>query len=111
MYYLLSWFVSAVALWIVGQVVPRFEVRGFGAALIGAAVIAIVDFVIGPILRFISFPITFLTLGLFRLVINAVLLKLAAAFSPGFRIQGFIPALIGALVLTILTGILRYVLL
>lgn len=108
MYYLLSWLVSAFALWIVGQLVPRFEVRGFGAALIGALVIALVDWVIGPILRFISFPINFLTLGLFGFVIKAVVLKLAAAFSPGFRIQGFMPALIGALVLTIFSWILRY---
>jgi len=105
-----SWFVSAFALWVVGQFVPRFEVRGFGAALFGAAVFAIVDVIIGPVLRFISFPITFLTLGLFRLVINAVLLKLAAAFSPGFRIYGFLPAILGALILTIFTGILRFLL-
>ena len=53
--------------------------------MIATVVIAIVNVTIGPILRFIAFPITFLTLGLFRLVINALLLKLASIFTPGFR--------------------------
>ena len=105
---IVSWFVSALALWLVARIIPGIEVRGFSSALVGAAVIAVVNATIGPVLRFISFPLTFLTLGLFLLVVNTILLKLAAAFSPGFRIVGFLPAALGSLVLTILTSVLRY---
>jgi putative membrane protein len=102
-----GWLVSAFALWLVAQIVPGIEVRGFGAALIATLVIAIVNAVVGPVLRFLAWPITFLTLGLFLLVINALLLKLASMFAPGFRVRGFLNALLGAAVLTILNSLLR----
>ena len=56
-----------------------------------------------------GFPLIFLTLGLFSLVINALLLKLASLFTPGFRVHGFLAALLGSLVLTVLTFVLRMV--
>src|SRR5579859_7761265 len=107
---LVTWLVSALALWIVARIIPGIFVRDFGSAFIAAAVIAIVDAVAGPALRFITFPITVLTLGLFRLVINAFLLKLASLFTPGFKVHGFLSAVLGALVLTILTSLLLLVL-
>jgi hypothetical protein len=58
------WLISAFALWIVAQIIPRFEIKGFGSAVVAAAMIAIVNTILGPVLRFLSFPITFLTLGL-----------------------------------------------
>jgi putative membrane protein len=108
---LIVWLVSALALWLVARIVPGIEVRDFGAALIAAIVIALVNALIGPILRFIAFPLTVLTLGLFRLVINALLLMLAAAITPGFRVRGFLNAVIGSLLLTFLEwliGLLVY---
>jgi putative membrane protein len=102
-----TWLIDALALWLVAQIIPKMQVRSYGTALIATVVIALVNGILGPILRFIAFPITFLTLGLFRLVINAVLLKLASLFTPGFRIDGFLAAVLGALVLAILTGILQ----
>jgi len=104
---LLVWLVSALALWLVARIVPGIEVRDFGAALLATIVIAIVNWLIGPILRFLAWPITFPTLGLFKLVINAILLKLASMFSPGFRVRGFLDAIIGALLLTVLEWLLR----
>lgn len=104
---IVGWLVSALALWLVAQMVPGIEVRDFGAALLATIVIAIVNAVIGPVLRFLAWPLTFLTLGLFLLVINAVLLKLAAMFTPGFRVRGFLNAILGALLLTILEWLLR----
>jgi len=106
---IVSWLVSALALWIVAQVIPGIVVRGFPDALIATAVIAIVNATIGPILKFLAFPLVFLTLGLFLLVINALLLKLASMFTPGFKVHGFLAALLGSLVLTILTSVLRHV--
>ena len=106
---IVSWLLSALALWIVAQVIPGIYVRGFGSALLATVVLAIVNVTVGPILKFVTFPLTILTLGLFLLVINALLLKLAAMLTPGFRVQGFLSALAGSLVLTILNSVLRYV--
>lgn len=103
------WLVSALALWIVAEMIPGIRVRDFGSALIAAAVIAVVDTVLGPIFRFFAWPFIILTLGLFTFVVNALLLKLASAFTPGFEVHGFFSAVIGSIVLTILNSILRHV--
>ena len=100
---------EAFALWVVAQIVPGIQIQGFGSALVATVVIAIVNATIGPVLKFFLFPITFLTLGLFLLALNAFLLKLASWFSPGFTVRGFIPAVIGSLALTALTFVLRRV--
>ena len=105
---IVSWLVGALALWIVAKVIPGIVVRNFADALIATAVIAILDVTVGRIFRFFAFPLTFVTLGLFLLVINAVLLKLASMLSPGFRVRGFIPALLGSVLLTILNFVLRH---
>ena len=104
-----SWLVAALALWIVAQIIPGVRVRDFGSALIAAIVIAVVDAIAGPVFRFFAFPLIFLTLGLFLLVINALLLKLASVFTPGFEVHGFFSAVMGAIVLTILNAILRHI--
>lgn len=104
---IVSWLLSAVALWLVAQIVSGIELRGFGSALIATIVIALVNAFIGPILRFFSFPLVVLTLGLFLLIVNAMLLQLAALITPGFRIRGFFSAFVGSLVLTVLTWFLR----
>src|SRR3954454_20370956 len=96
-HWFVNWLLSALVLWLVAQIIPGMQLRSYGAALIATVVIGLVDLIIGPILRFIAFPITFLTLGLFRFVINAILLKLASMFTPGFRIDGFLAALLGSL--------------
>ena len=100
-HWIVDWLIGALALWLVAQIIPGIQIRSFQTAMLATIVIALVDVTIGPILRFIAFPITFLTLGLFRLVLNALLLKLASIFTPGFRIDGFLNALLGSLVLTL----------
>ncbi len=109
LHFVTSWLISALALWIVAQILPGIQVRDFVAAIVAAAVIAIVNVTIGWVVKVILFPLTFLTLGLFLLVINAFLLKLASLFTPGFRVRGFLSALVGSLILTILTSVLRRV--
>ena len=104
---LVSWLVSSLALWLVAQMVSGIELRGFGDAMIATVIIAVVNAVIGPVVRFFSFPFIILTLGLFLLIVNAMLLKLASMLTPGFKIRGFFSAVIGSLVLTILTWFLR----
>jgi len=101
------WLVESLALWLMAQIVPGIVVRGFGAALVATIVIAIVNGTIGIVIKFLALPLTFLTLGLFLLVINAFLLKLASLFTPGFKIHGFFSAVVGSVVFSILTWILR----
>jgi len=106
---LVSWLVSALALWLVAQIIPGIQVRGFGAALAATVAIAVVNATVGWVLKILFFPLTFLTLGLFLLVLNAFLLKLASLFTPGFAVRGFLSAVLGSVVLTILTAILRHI--
>jgi putative membrane protein len=108
-HWIVNWLVGALALWLVAQIIPGIQIRDFGAALLATIIIAVVNITIGPILRFIAWPITVLTLGLFRWVLNAFLLKLASLFTPGFRIDGFLNALLGSLVLTVLDIVLHRV--
>jgi putative membrane protein len=104
----LNWFLGALALWLVARIIPGIEVRDFGSALIATIVIAVVNAILGPVLKFLGLPFIILTLGLFLLVINAFLLKLASLFTPGFRVHGFLPAVLGSIVLTILNYVLRH---
>jgi len=104
---LVTWLLSALSLLIVAYVLKGFELSGIGAALIAAVVIGLVNGTIGFFLKVVTFPLTILTLGLFWWVINALMLKLAAAVVPGFKINGFLPALVGALVLSVVNLLLR----
>ena len=105
---LLNWAVSALAVWLVSQVVPGFYVRGVVAALLAALVIGFVNATIGLLLKVITLPLTILTLGLFWFVINALMLKLAAVFVPGFEIRGFWAAFVGAIVLSVVNMVLKW---
>ena len=107
---LVTWLLSALSLLIVAHVIKGFEISGFGAALIAAVVIGLANGTIGFFLKIVTFPLTILTLGLFWWIINALMLLLAAAVVPGFRINGFLPALIGALLLSLVNLLLRSIL-
>src|SRR5437762_11463841 len=104
---LVNWLLSALSLMIVSHVVPGFEVTTFGTALIASLVIGLANATIGLILKILTFPITLVTLGIFWFVINALMLKIAAAFVSGFTIQGFLPAFFGAIVLSLVNMFLR----
>ena len=104
---LVHWFLSAVAVWIVPQIVPGFQVASLGSALIAAVVIGLVNATLGFFLKIVTFPFTVMTLGLVWLIINGLMLLVAAQFVPGFAIAGFIPAFFGAIVLSIVNMILR----
>src|SRR5712671_4347167 len=89
---LINWLLSALSLVIVAHVIPGFQISGFAAALIASIVIGFVNGTLGLLLKILTFPLTIITLGLFWLIINALMLKVAAALVPGFRIDGFLPA-------------------
>jgi putative membrane protein len=107
---IIHWILSALSLLLVARLVPGFEIRGFATALIAAIAIGFVNATLGFILKILTLPVTIVTLGLFLFVINAIMLKLAAALVPGFAIYGFLPALIGAIVLSVISFILRLLL-
>jgi putative membrane protein len=104
---LLNWLLSALALMIVAYVVPGFHVNGFIAALIAAIVIGLINATLGFLLKVITFPLAILTLGVFWLVVNALMLRVATWFVPGFRIDTFWAAFLGAIVLMLVNLVIR----
>ena len=105
---LLHWILSAVAVWIVAHIVPGISVSGPVAALIAALVIGLVNATLGLLLKILTFPLTILTLGLFWFVINALMLELAAALVNGFYVRNFVAALIGAVMLSLVSSVLQW---
>jgi putative membrane protein len=104
---LLHWIVTALAVWITSHVVSGFYVDGMAGALIAAIAIGLVNATIGVFLKLITFPFTIATLGLFWLVINALMLELASALVPGFHLRGFAAAFWGGIVLSLLNMLLK----
>jgi putative membrane protein len=104
---LLNWVLSAVAVWIVAQLVPGVHLNGAVAALIAALAIGFINATLGFVLKILTFPLTLLTLGLFWFVINALMLELASAVVPGFQVRGFWAAFVGAIVLSLVNLLLK----
>jgi putative membrane protein len=105
---ILHWFVSALALLLTSKVIPGFKVSSFGSALWAALIIGLANIVIWPILIFLTLPINILTLGLFTFVVNGAVLKICAALLKGFDINGWLPAIFGAIVLSLVGTLLHY---
>src|SRR3984885_6923869 len=107
---LAHWVLSALCLLLVARYVPGFFVSGFFTALIAAVVIGLVNATLGFLLKIITFPLTILTFGIFWFLINALMLKFAALFVPGFEVHGLWPAFLGGLILSILNMAVRQLL-
>lgn len=106
---LLHWLLSALALLIVSRLVPGFHLVGFVPALVAALVIGFLNATLGLFLKIITIPLSILTLGLFLLVINGLMILLASEFVRGFRVNGIVPAFWGAVVLALLGMLIRTV--
>lgn len=104
------WVLSALCILVVARSVPGIVVSGFGAALFAALIIGFVNGTIGLLLKIVTFPLIVLTFGIFWFVINALMLKFASLFVPGFYVQGFAPAFWGAIILSLLNIAVRQVL-
>jgi putative membrane protein len=105
---LLNWVLSAIAVWVVAHVVPGISVSGAVSALIAALAIGFVNATIGLVIKILTFPLTLVTLGLFWLVINALMLKLASVLVPGFEVRGFLAAFLGAILLSLVNSLLHW---
>lgn len=104
---LLHWFISSLSLVIVAYLFSGVSLNGVGAAILAPVVIGLINATLGVILKLVTLPLTVLTLGLFWLVINGLMLQLAAYLVPGFYVAGFASAFFGAIVMSIVSMILR----
>lgn len=93
---------TAAFLMLVAHLVRGVQVDGWVPALVGSIVLGLVNAFVKPVMVLFTLPLTILSLGFFLLVINAFMLMLVAAIVPGIRVQGFLPALLGSLLLTAL---------
>ena len=109
MYLLLQWIAFTFIVMFTAWLVPGIKLDGFLTAFVAAAVIAIVNISLKPMLNIITLPINVLSLGLFTLVINAVLLMFVAYLVTGFEIDGFIPALLGSIIMSVLSVGLSFI--
>jgi putative membrane protein len=104
---IVHWLLSALSLLVVAYLVPGVEIRSFGTALVAAVVIGLVNATLGFVLKILTLPLTIVTFGLFLIVINALMLSFAAMLVPGFSVDGFGAALLGAIVLSLVSFVLR----
>ena len=107
---ILNWILSAVALLAVAHLYAGVTVTSFVSALIAAAVLGLLNAVLRPILVLLTLPVTVITLGLFLFVINALMFWAAASLLTGFAVSGFVAALIGSLIYSVLQLAIDFVL-
>ena len=107
---LARWILNAAALLLVAYLYPGVTVESFLAAALAALVLGLVNAVIRPILVVLTLPVTLLTLGLFIFVINALLFWLVAEIVHGFRVSGFMAALIGSILYSLITLVTSWLL-
>jgi putative membrane protein len=108
---LLAWLINAVALIAVAYLVPGISVSSFLTALVAALVLGLVNAVVRPLLVILTLPVTLLTLGLFIFVINGLLFWFVGSFITGFVVSGFWPAMLGAILYSIVSWALAALLL
>jgi putative membrane protein len=107
-YLIVSWLLSALSLMIVAYVVPGFDVRSFGAALVASLALGLINSTLGLLLKILTLPLTIVTFGFFLFVINALMLRMASGLVAGFAVASFGAALVGAVVLAVVSTVLRH---
>lgn len=98
---------STLAVFVAAHFVPGIVVKGVVAGVITAIVLGVINTIIRPIILFFTLPITILTLGLFTLVINALLFWITGHIVPGFEVHGFLAAFLGSIVVSLVSWILN----
>ena len=103
MFIIIRVLVTALALLLAAYLVPGITVSGLYIAIIAAIILGLLNVLVRPVLILLTLPVTILTLGLFIFVINALLFWFAASFLEGFEVSGFLPALIGSIVVSVIS--------
>jgi putative membrane protein len=106
---LANWLVSALSLLIVSSIVPGIVLADFASALLAAVIIGFVNAVLRPVFILLTLPFTILTFGLFIFVVNALLLLFAGWLSPGFQVSGFGSALVGSILLSVVSTVFNWI--
>jgi putative membrane protein len=101
--FLIRMLITAAGLWVASEIVPGLHIEGLGTLLAAALLLGLVNAVVRPLVILLTLPITVVTLGLFLLVINAMMLGIVAWLLAGFTLSGFLPAVLGSIVVS-LTG-------
>jgi len=104
--FVIRWFINAVALYVTTLIVPGVKVPDFGAVIVAALVLGIVNAVIRPVVLLLTLPLNVLTLGLFTFVVNAGMLYLVAGVTHRLRLESFWWALLGAIVLSVVSAVI-----
>ncbi|NLY52353.1 MAG: phage holin family protein [Firmicutes bacterium] len=107
--WVVRWLVNAIGLLVTAAVIPGIQVKNVFTALLAAAVIGVVNAFVRPVFLILTLPLNLLTLGLFTFVLNGLMLLLAAVFVPGFTVSGFLAAIVGAFLLSIVSSIITRV--
>jgi putative membrane protein len=107
--WVINWLLSTLSLLVAAWAIPGIKLSGPLAALLAALLIGFLNASIGLALKILTIPLTIVTLGLFLLVVNALMFWLAAAIVPGFYVRGFWAAFFGALLMSIVGVILRHI--
>jgi putative membrane protein len=111
MLFLVHLLITMVAILIISYLFPQvMKTEGFMAALVAAFVLGIVNAVLRPVLVFLTLPITLLTLGIFLLVINGLMLWVASSLVPGFKVNGFWGAVLGSVLISVVSWVLSWIL-
>ena len=104
---LIRFTITGIAVLLASEIIPGIEVTSLGAGLAAVIVLALLNAVIRPILYLFSLPFIILTLGVFMVIINALLLQLVAFLVKGFVVEGFWPSVGGALLISLVSSILN----
>jgi putative membrane protein len=102
---LIAWLITTIAILLAAYIIPGIRIAGASAAIIGAAILGILNGLLKPILVVLTFPLTIVTLGLFLLVLNALMFLLAGSLVDGFEVKSFWSALLGSLVVSVVSFI------
>ena len=97
------WVINAAALMIVAAITPGIAVESFGFALLAAFLLGLVNALVRPLLFLLTLPVTIMTLGLFTFILNAFMLWLVSTVTSGFSIAGFVPAIVAAILLWVIS--------
>ena len=106
---ILSWLINSTAVFLTSKLLSGVEIKNFWTAIWVAAGISLANFILGPVLKFLTFPITLLTFGLFAIIVNTVLVMLVDKFIDNFKIKNFGWALVFTMILSVISTVLMSV--
>jgi putative membrane protein len=107
---ILKWLVLSATVILAERLIPGIAVASFTVALIAGLVLGLINLIVKPVLTLLTLPINIITLGLFGIILNAFLFWIATVFVPGFTVNGFLAALLGSILVSIVLWLVHMVL-